>query len=77
MGGVPDVHHPQLLAMRFTIRDWLWLTALVAIVLAWSLNHLTARYTIRVSRNDTAVLEDSATGQRWVRRDDAWLETTW
>jgi hypothetical protein len=77
MGGVPDIYHPQLTAMRFTIRDWLWFTALVAIALAWSLNHSTARYTIRVSRNDTAVLEDSTTGQRCVRRDDAWVETTW
>jgi hypothetical protein len=50
---------------QFTIRDLLWLTALVAMSIGWWLDHSKApRYTVRtVSPAGYQVLEDCETGK--------------
>jgi hypothetical protein len=63
--------------LRFSIRDLLWLTALVAVLVAWWVDHRQLsenRYTIKQSTSDSpTILKDNQTGENWVREGDHWV----
>jgi len=66
--------------LRFTIRDLLWLTAIVAISIAWWFDHRRQGdqpYTINVAPDGTVTLTETASQHQWVHRNGTWLQTTW
>jgi hypothetical protein len=67
--------------LRFSIRDLLWLTALVAVLVGWWLDHRhlmvgQGRYSFYKTRKGDLIL-DNTTDQAWVRIDDAWVDAGW
>jgi hypothetical protein len=66
--------------LRFTIRDLLWLTALVALAVGWWVDHRRLGdqpYIIKVGPDGTATLTEKATQIQWIHRGATWLQTTW
>ena len=63
--------------LRFTIRDLLWLTALMAVVLAWRFSRpqpQIGRYQ-RIDKPDSrSLIFDTATGRVWEREPSGWEE---
>jgi hypothetical protein len=63
---------------RFSIRDLLWLTALVAVLLAWWIDHRKVasrnRFTVETIQRDgePIVLRDNVTGDVLVKRGYIW-----
>lgn len=63
--------------MRFSIRDMMWLTVVVAMAFAWYFvkPNTPGRYTIGIDPGrNSALLVDTATGQCWERYGKEWID---
>jgi hypothetical protein len=65
--------------LRFTIRDLLWLTLVVALAVGWWVDHrrryeFLSRYAI-TGDSKQAVIGDYSEGKFWRRVGDSWVRT--
>jgi hypothetical protein len=62
--------------LHFTIRDLLWLTAVVALALGWWLDHQrieSSRYMQIIQDHGRTLLQNDNTGEQWENQNGNWV----
>jgi hypothetical protein len=61
--------------LRFTIRDLLWLTLVVALAVAWWLDKSQQPYTIKAYPSGVWAIKENKTNRTWSKSDTGlWIE---
>jgi hypothetical protein len=61
---------------RFTIRDLLWLTLVVGLIVGWWLDRRMQPYSFHTNGNGYIIMKEKATGIEWYNIDGKWMKTS-
>jgi hypothetical protein len=60
---------------RFTIRDLLWLTVVVALAVGWWVSYRMRPYVFHTDGNGYCRMTEKATGLEWIKVGDKWFKS--
>jgi hypothetical protein len=63
--------------LRFSIRDLLWLTLVVALAVGWWIDRADRRFKISYAADGAPIIQEDSSGRRWILIRGAWYEYTW